>query len=141
MTRIFIDSSVFIAAILSTRGFAFQLLTRMFTNQHVLLFSADVLIEAERNIRLKAPAKLPTFEHLRHTLVVEMVTPTPQLVQQVTGVVHSKDTIILAAAVAGNVDWLATYDRKHLLAQRAAVLDTFGITIATPEDIVNALSL
>jgi hypothetical protein len=56
-------------------------------------------------------------------------------------VVVTKDAPIIAAARSAHVKLVATYDRKHLLSNRQAILDAFGITVATPDDILTTLRL
>jgi hypothetical protein len=46
---------------------------------------------------------------------------------------------IIAAARAAEVGLVATYDRKDLLSKRREIHDAFGITVATPEEILAGL--
>lgn len=67
------------------------------------------------------------------------VEPTKAAVHTVAGTVEAKDAPIVAAAIAANASFLATYDRKHLLAKKAEIGGRFGIMVATPDDILAAL--
>ena len=49
-----------------------------------------------------------------------------------------KDAPIVAAAIAAQVDYLVTYDRKHLL-DPAEVTEKSGLRIVTPHVVVNLL--
>jgi len=128
------------SAAMSSRGYARDLLIAGYRAQVQILWSRYVLAEAEWNLQRKAPSALPTLEQFRLTLSAGIIEPSQTTIDHCATIVHSKDAPVVAAAVVGNANWLATYDRKHLLAQRAAVLDEFGITIATTDEVIDALS-
>lgn len=56
-------------------------------------------------------------------------------------IVHPKDAAILAACIHARIDWLATYDQKHLLAKQAEIQARYNITTARPDDILESLGL
>jgi hypothetical protein len=58
------------------------------------------------------------------------------LVQQAAAFIAHKDAEMVAGAVHSGVTFLATYDRKDLLSTRQEILAAFGITVATPEEIL-----
>jgi predicted nucleic acid-binding protein len=135
---VFLDSSVLIAAAISARGSARDLLYRGLRGDFRLLVSPLVLRESERNIRAKAPHVLDAFAVLAAVLT-DRVTPTQAAVEQAAKMIESKDAAIVAAAMAARAQYLATYDRKHLLAKKAEIGETFGITVATPDEILATL--
>ncbi|MHB8645293.1 MAG: PIN domain-containing protein [Thermomicrobiales bacterium] len=137
--RVFLDSSVLIAAAISTRGSARDLLYRGLYGDIRLIISPLVLRESERNIRAKVPHVLDAFAVLAEVLT-DRVTPTQAAVEQVAEIIELKDAAIVAAAMAAQAEYLATYDRKHLLAKRAEIAETFGIVVATPDEIIAAIS-
>ncbi len=60
--KVFVDSSVFFAAIYSAHGYARDLLLLAIDEQVQLIVSQDVLTEVERNLGRKAPEKLATYK-------------------------------------------------------------------------------
>jgi predicted nucleic acid-binding protein len=50
-----------------------------------------------------------------------------------------KDAPIIAAARAAQASFVATYDRKDLLSSRQEILAAFGVTVATPDEILAGL--
>jgi predicted nucleic acid-binding protein len=136
---IFVDSSVLISAAISVNGAARDLLLRGFRCDLVLYISDDVLTETERNLMRKAPEAVGAFCTFRDLLASRLVKPTPALVVSTAKVVEFKDAPIVAAAIRAKVRFLATYDRKHLLNQREIINAHFGITAATPDEILAAL--
>jgi predicted nucleic acid-binding protein len=138
-SSIFIDSSVLIAAMMSPRGRARELLVLGIRGELRLMTSSLVLIETERNIAQKAPAALSAFTLLRQVIDPDLVEPSTVRIEQVSQFIHPKDAPIVAAAAVANADWLATYDRKHLLAQREIVSAQCDVSIATPDEILESL--
>ncbi|MBI2305301.1 MAG: PIN domain-containing protein [Chloroflexi bacterium] len=135
MTRVFIDSSVLIAAAISAKGKARDLILSSLCGQFTLCLSDLVLDETERN--RKAPAALTTFQLLREVLDVDVSVPSKSLVLRVANVVKLKDAPIVAGAIRARAEYLATYDRKHLLSPKEAIKMRFGIIAATPDDILD----
>ena len=141
MIPVFVDSSVLIAASMSARGFANDLMM-LGVDGSVSLFVSDVvLMETERNLHRKAPHVLPVLAFFQQVLAPEIVDPRDALVLEAARIVHPKDAPIIAAAVEAHAKWLATYDRKHLLPQRDSVVDRYGGVIATPDEIVRSVML
>jgi predicted nucleic acid-binding protein len=137
-TSTLVDSSVLIAAAISARGAARDLLLEGLRGRRTLHLSTLVLLETERNLRKKQPAALPAFEGFRAALTAAVVDPPVALVRRVAGVVAPKDAPIVAAALEAGAAYLASYDRKHLLRQREAIKAEFGLIVATPDEILSA---
>ncbi len=136
--KVFLDTSVLIAATLSPRGFARDLINLGFRQDIALVISSDVIDECERNVGAKAPPARP----LLTAFLVQLphrIEPTQADVQRAAGVVEAKDAPIVAAASRAHAPYLATFDRKHLLAKRAEILAAFGLTVATPDEILRQL--
>jgi len=138
LRSVFLNSSVLIAAAISARGSARDLLYRGLYGDIRLIISPLVLRESERNIRTKVPHVLDAFAILAEVLT-DRVTPTQTAVEQAAEMIELKDAAIVAAAVAARAEYLATYDRKHLLAKKAEIGESFGIIVATPDEIIAAL--
>jgi predicted nucleic acid-binding protein len=139
--RVFVDSSVFFAASYSATGSARDLLIAATEDRVVLVLSDYVLAETERNLRENASRALPAFQRLRESLPYRLRNPSKRLVLDTARLIVAKDAPIVAAARSARVKLVATYDRKDLLSKREVILDAFGITVATPEEILNLLGL
>lgn len=139
--RVFVDSSVLFAACLSPAGSARDLLLAGLRGDLLLPHSSLVLEETERNLAAKAPAGLPAFRQFRPQLELHLVNPTTAQVRRAAAVVESKDAPIVAGAIRARAKYLATYDRRHLLAHKEAIQRAFRIIVATPEEVLAAEEL
>ena len=139
MTRVFLDSSVLMSAILSHRGSARDILLYAEQLGLQLLISPLVIKEVTRNIHKKRPDKLHLWKSLLTTFNFSLVEPSLEEVRDAAHIVVAKDAPILAAAIHSKCAYLATYDDKHLLQNR----DIAGYTIVrvtTPDVILAALN-
>jgi len=136
---VFVDSSVFFAAAYSVTGSAHDLFSAALRGQVTLVLSDYVLAETERNILASAPQAHSAFLRFRATIPYRMSHPHTRLVVDTIRVVVAKDAPIIAAARAADVALVATYDRKHLLSKQEEIRTAFGITVATPEEILKSL--
>lgn len=136
-TRLFIDSSVIIAAAISSTGSARDLLAAAFGGEYHLASSALVLDECERNLTRKAPRALPLFHLVRAVLDQHLTEPPDELVREVARFIEDKDAPIVAAAIDAGARYLATYDRRHLLRQAAIIQARYSLIVATPDDILS----
>jgi predicted nucleic acid-binding protein len=127
------------AAAFSKSGFARDLILAGAREERTLVFSAVVIEETRRNLATKAPRALPFLETFLALELVQMVDPPAALVRQVSVDIALKDAPIVAGAVHAGAGFLATYDRKHLLAQAALIQDRFGITVGTPEIVLSTI--
>jgi predicted nucleic acid-binding protein len=127
VTGVFLDSSVLIAAMISSTGRARELLVRGIRGEFRIVSSDLVLSETRRNILQKAPASMPAFDLLRQVLDADLIEPSTALVEECMQRIHPKDAPIVAAATSAYAAWLATYDRKHLLPQREIVSTQFAV--------------
>lgn len=75
LPTIFSDSSVLIAAAISARGFARDLLLAGVRQQLRVVVTPLVLTENGRNLLAKAPAAWPAFQQLEQILVQEPDPP------------------------------------------------------------------
>src|SRR3990172_12129627 len=130
-TRVFLDSTVLIAAAISAQGHARDLVLAGLRGQYRLHLSTLVLRETERNLAKKQPNALPAFERFRSALSAAITDPPVSLVLQVAEVVIPKDAPIVAAAIAAQARYLATYDRKHLLQKKEEIKAHYGLIVAT----------
>jgi predicted nucleic acid-binding protein len=137
--RVFLDSSVFFAATYSPRGSARDLLLATIQGRVALVLSAYVIDETERNVLKRAPHVHPDFLRLRDNLIYLLSQPSDALIVDTARVVVEKDAPIIAGAVAANATLVATYDRRHLLSKREEIFAAFGVTVATPGEILASL--
>jgi len=137
-SKVFIDSSVLIAAAISERGAARDLLRLGFRGRLDLYTAPEVLVETERNLALKAPEALSSFYIFRDLLAAKLVNPPRALVLEASGVVAAKDAPVVAAASHAAVDYVATYDRKHLLSHKDMIRTRFGVVVVTPDEVIGA---
>ena len=140
MGKIFVDSSVLFAGIMSRTGYAHALLQRGRSEIHIVCSSA-VLGEVERNLCRKYSAILADFTRFIDADILDVVDPSDSLTTECAQLVHPKDAPIVAAAIYSQSQWIATYDQKHLLSARAAIQTHCNITTARPNEILKALGL
>jgi predicted nucleic acid-binding protein len=136
---VFVDSSALFAAAYSVTGSAHDLVQAAIQARVTLVLSDYVLAETERNLLASAPRAHPAFLRLRASLPYQVSNPPTPLVAETARVVVAKDAPIIAAARAARVELVATYDRKDLLSKRQEILAAFGVTVATPEEILALL--
>jgi predicted nucleic acid-binding protein len=137
--RVFIDSSILMAAAISRQGHARDLIMAGIHGDLELALSLLVLQETERNILNKVPSAWGDFKLLTEMLPALMVNPTKLQVERVATLIVVKDAPIVTAAVRARAAFLASYDRRHLLAQAAPIKKRFGLIAATPEEILRAV--
>ena len=112
-TKVFLDASVLIAAAISPRGAARDLLVAGFRGRLRLALSQLIIDETERNLTRTAPATLAVFTLITQALPAELHIPTRELIEQVATQVAIKDAPVVAGAIAAQAAYLASYDRKH----------------------------
>ncbi len=134
--KIFVDSSVLMAAAISPTGNARELINQGFTQELELYISSDVLEETERNLKLKVPKALGKFYDFRESLLAKSVKPTQIQVLEAAKQIEPKDAPIIAGAIQAKADFLATYDRKHLLQQKEKIKSIFHLLVVTPDEVV-----
>jgi len=134
--KIFIDSSVLIAAAISPTGAGRKIINLGFAKRLDLYVSTDVLEETERNLRLKAPEALDLFFSFRESLSAKVIEPTRRQVLRVAKIIEAKDTPIVAGAIRVKADFLVSYDRKHILQYKKEIKTQFNIKVATPDEVI-----
>ncbi|MCL4541910.1 MAG: PIN domain-containing protein [Chloroflexi bacterium] len=137
--RVFLDSSVIIAAAISAVGAGRELVLQGIQGTLKLSLSTFVLLETETNLQNKQRAALPIFEIFKTALLPDLTDPSPTAVHAATQRITPKDAPIVAAALAAGADYLATYDRKHLLREKAAIQSAYGLNVVTPDEILTLI--
>jgi predicted nucleic acid-binding protein len=137
--RVFLDTSVIFAAILSETGGARMLFRLGEAGIIQLIVGSNVLRECEEVVRRKALASLPTLAYLLELGMVEIVARSPdEFIEQAKAIVfYEPDAYILAEAMAAEPDWFITHDKAHFL--NANLGSSFTFHIGTPGDFIQAL--
>lgn len=139
MIRVFLDASVIFAAVYSKTGASRELFRQAIHDQVRLVVNQDVLDEAQRNLTKKAPQEATQLRVLMAMIGPEIAPdPSPKLTSQVSQYVVEKDVPVVAGAMAAQVDYLVTFDRKHLI-DPAEVAEKSGFKIVLPEVVVEAV--
>lgn len=136
-SRIFLDASALFAAAYSPNGAARELL-RLSLEGRVLLFTNHIAVEeAERNLERKAPEGTAIFRAILSNFPIN-VLPTPDITDFEAAKVYvvPKDAPILAGAIASGAEYLATFDRQHLIGIDVSRIAP-KLVIATPGDILD----
>jgi predicted nucleic acid-binding protein len=129
--RVFLDTSAFIAGIISPTGAAREVLRLCEAGVVDLMISRQVLTEADRNLSEKLPALIPDFRQWIHQLSPILVEdPSQKEVVKAVRIIHPKDAPILAAAINAEVDYLITWNTRHF--HKSPVVRAVSFKIMTP---------
>ncbi len=137
--RVFVDTSVIIAAVLSPSGGARQVFLLGEAGILHLIVGSNVLREADEVVRRKIPDSLPLLAQLLTASHIETSRkPTEKESKTAqTHVLYLPDALVLAEAIATQPDWLITHDKEHFLNQRSNMQLSFAI--GTPGDLILAI--
>ena len=132
--KVFLDSSVLIAALLSSRGGSFHILTQM---RDGFSFHVSEYVFAEVGEVLKT--KFAAEPHLQKNLFLLLglanvsTTPNPSKldVRRAAKLISKNDAPILASAVA-HCDYLLTLDKEFFKPSILADANKRGLSILTP---------
>lgn len=134
--KVFLDTSVIIAAMLSPWGVSRQVFLLGEAGLLDLLVGPNVMREADAVVRRKVPASLPQLALLLDAARVgtshEPGRSQIEMAQQ--HVDYFPDAIILAETLTANPDWFITHDKTHFLSQ---INNTqMVMKIGTPGDLI-----
>jgi putative PIN family toxin of toxin-antitoxin system len=140
--RVVLDANIWFAGAVSTTGASAMLLALCQEGQFDVTVTRLVLQEAEQNLRVKArfgDAALVRFYRLITVPGFRVIsTPSREESAIYAGIVHEKDTHVLAGAHKGKADALITLDRRHFftaLVQEAKL----PFEILTPGNVLRRL--
>ena len=139
MTRAFIDSSVFIAAVRSPTGGSAEVLRYAVAELFEAVISEDVVEEVERYFNRMVPTLVPAMNLVFHTVPFRFANPTVKDVIDAAIYTAQKDKAIVAGANVGKVDYLVTLDKRHLLDKSAQIEPNVHFKIIRPEDLLAIL--
>lgn len=133
LIKIFLDTSVIIAALLSPEGGSAQIAT--FCEAKLLqgFVSSDVKKELTEVIQKKFPEAKSNIDKLLQIMHLKTVKKLkPALFKKaLKWISHHNDAKILAAAVQSETDYLLTLDIRHFL-KNPAVAQKSNLKICTP---------
>ena len=111
--RLFLDANVLFSAAYSPAGRARALFHLAERGRCKLSASTHVIDEALRNLRTKAPARLPKLDELL-SIVEQVPAARPDLVAWAAAKgLPDNDAPVLATAVSSSAEILVTGDRTH----------------------------
>jgi len=137
--KVFLDTSVIFAAVLSPTGGARKLFQLGEAGMLKLVIGPNVLRECDEVVRRKMPSSLPALAQLLALGRVETsIAPTKRHIVLARSMVEYKpDALVLAEAISARPDWFVTHDTEHFLKERKVSDLTFSV--GTPGDLIQAL--
>jgi putative PIN family toxin of toxin-antitoxin system len=138
-TRVFLDASVLFSAAYSRSGASREILRSALRREIIAVVSRQVVEEARRNLKRKAPTAVEALEQLMELLSPEVAAdPSLSELQAAASYVNLKDAPIIAAAVKANVEYLVTLDRAHFLDDPKVARES-GLSMLTPDKLLAIL--
>jgi predicted nucleic acid-binding protein len=134
--RIFLDTSVIFAAVLSPTGGARKLFLLGEIGLLNLVIGPTVLSECQEVVQRKSPASLPTLAQLLANALLETSrAPTQKQISAAEVYVqYAPDARVLAEAMLAKPDWFVTHDKEHFLSRRSRI--DLPFEIGTPGDVL-----
>ena len=117
--KVVVDSSVWIAGVGSSKGFASQTIYCCFNSGDIeVVISTQILVEVAKNLQKKLKFDPPIADQaqkiIRGLCDFELEI-SPQDQRAVRNIKYSPDKHILALCEKAEAKYLITFDRKHLL--------------------------
>lgn len=137
MIKVFLDSSVLVAACASKTGASAFILGWCRAGKLKGYISLEALKEAKKNVELKLSVigKKRFAYYLKFANLILAASSSPEKISQCEKYIAPKDAPILAAALKSPVSFLITLDRKHFFNARL-VKFVEPLEILTPGDFV-----
>lgn len=134
--RVFLDTSVLFAAVLSPTGGARKLFLLAEAGILRLVVGPTVLKECDEVIRRKAPGSSHRLAQLLAEAQTETSAPPSkrQIKTAQSYVRYAPDAYVLAEAIHAKPDWFVTHDKEHFLKSRSTIKLPFEI--GTPGDLL-----
>lgn len=134
--NVFLDSSVIIAAILSSTGGSFRLILESKLKKYFLLISPYILEECFRVLRLKYPEKPFLLSVMINSFPFRIVRDVSQReVERYIKIINPEDAPILACAIKHKVDYFITLDKKDFLQPEVLkIAKKHNLSILAPKD-------
>ena len=137
--KVFLDTSVIFAAVLSRTGGARKLFHLGEAGLLHLFVGPTVLQEADKVVRRKIPTSLPVLAQLLGTgqVATSPAANEGQLELARACVQYSPDVRMLAEAIQANPDWFVTHDKEHFLQIQAEA--NLPFRIGTPGHLLQSI--
>ena len=134
--RLFLDTSVIFAAVLSPTGGARKLFLLGEAGLMQLVVGPTILHECQEVVQRKSPASLPTLAQLMAIASLETSqAPTRKQIDAAEVYVqYAPDARVLAEAMLAKPDWFVTHDKEHFLKHRSKI--NLPFEIGTPGDVL-----
>ncbi|MBI4093557.1 PIN domain-containing protein [Candidatus Kaiserbacteria bacterium] len=142
-SRVFLDSSVVIAALLSREGGSYHVLSR-FSDAFVFEINEYVFEEVRRSKERKFASKPALLSNLFSIIALADITivpnPDKEIVRIAGAAISKKDAPVLASALLGS-GFLLTLDNEFFLPTVTALAKERDILILKPGDFIRRLGL
>lgn len=135
--KLFLDANILFTAAYSEKGVSrslFQLADAGLCNLVTSAYAAD---EAGRNLAVKAPGAIATFEILRKKVEIVREPALATVTRMAKLPMVDKDAPVMAAAVEAKADVLVTGDRRDFGHLYNKVVE--GVLVLTPVDALERL--
>ena len=134
--RVFLDTSVLFAAVLSPTGGARKLFLLAEAGVLKLVVGPTVLKECDEVILRKAPGSSPRLAQLLAAAQTETsARPSKRQIRTAQSYVrYNPDAHVLAEAIHAKPNWFVTHDKEHFLKVRSKIKLPFEI--GTPGDLI-----
>ncbi|MCD6412359.1 PIN domain-containing protein [bacterium] len=138
-TKVFLDSSVVIAAVLSFSGSSFALIRNSLFKNYQLFLLEYVLEECFRVLYIKYPTKLPILIAFLTAFPFQIAKdPSQKEVEKVIDIINPEDAPILAGAIKYQAKYLITLDKKDFLVQKViGFAEKHKISVITPKEFLS----
>jgi len=128
--RIFFDTSVYIAALLSPKGAAGELVRLSEAGILQMVVSQEVIIEADRVLTIKFPELVQESRRLWRHLAPEIAAdPTTNQVKPFLERLPKADAFILCSAHLAKVSAFVTWNTRDFMGQHIVSLVDFPIVV------------
>ena len=128
--RIFFDTSVYIAALISPKGAAGELVRLVESGGLRMIVSQEVIIEADRVLTAKFPELIQESRRLLKHLAPEIAPdPTINQVKSFSEKLPKADAAILCSAHLAEVSTFVTWNTRDFMAQQILTLVDFPIVV------------
>lgn len=135
--RVFLDTNVLFSSAYTSSGPPARLLDMAAEGVFQAVVSRAVLRELARNLINKAPNALGRAEAMFENVDFEVAPEAPLALARLQDATLGTDAPIIAAAIAANVDYFCTGDRRLLERGRSGALA--GLRVVGPSELVRVL--
>lgn len=133
--KVFLDSNIFIAAILSSRGGSFRIMQEARVGNVIVFITSFIMDEIARTLYVKYPTCLNhAHELIASTPLLSINNPSSEEIERLEPLISDmQDAPVLAGDLKSKAQFLITLDRKHFFT-KTLLNARLAITIQTPRD-------